>query len=452
MKAHSLIPISRFESASVIKYYGVRTCYDGHIQFSAGPPTKNLKKRYYPDEFLIAAILQKYIEKRLPTSKIKNQNSIVLTEDWADEEKNSRSGNVNINLNSLLLDQLYKLADKDNVLLLTPFLYHYHHPGFAIVHNNQNKKAVFIDPKGEQNPYYSFANYLDIGTPPFETVTAELSKLGYTFSVIDQMQQDADDATSCGPMLTFTMMQMIEQYIATGNVSELGFEAPRKKLATDRLFQMYVQNTVHTKSVNSNIVIQECMFADVELMAQFFEELPAFTIPQQNEIFELIELQKKLIRTFATPENYSNYEPTIRFFLFLQSKITELVFLSKLKTRAELDDQIIKLLELNDLEIPVELQLEDLFLPNNFSEVQNILRNKMQPELTQIPDAQALGEDKEEVKFDPKPIPDAPALEEEKEGKNPKFKTAKLPVLNPKNSFRNELKSYEAMRVKKSEW
>src|SRR5438874_2645784 len=101
----------------LIKYYTPKTCYDGKRDFS---PISN--SRYYPDEFLIAHLLEKYRQTRLLNAQIQDKNIVVLTEPFYG---NKRDGGKNTQqINQLILKAIAK-EQGNNTLLLIPFLYGY---------------------------------------------------------------------------------------------------------------------------------------------------------------------------------------------------------------------------------------------------------------------------------------------------------------------------------------
>lgn len=245
----------------LIKYYSTDTCYDGHLAFL---PTnsKNRFERHYPDEYLIADILQKYIHERALDKDIK-----VLFEDWGGNGNSGKAqglsrkhrspeikdeGSVNSpGINKRILNVIDEAKEvkkndvgKQNVLLLAPFLYGYHHPGIAI--DVANKHALLIDPKtwslNTTESYKTFKELVD-----------ELKSRGFEISFIKKQQIDADK-TSCGPILTASMIQVGEYFATHCNIKDTDklFEYPRPNLASERIFKYILITPFNWKKVKSS--------------------------------------------------------------------------------------------------------------------------------------------------------------------------------------------------------
>ena len=239
----------------LIKYYGPKTCYDGVREFTV----QSTAARKYPDEYLIANILQVYIKQRVALLEKTKRQIEVLLEPW-----NARDGGANTDaINDLILSTVAANLDSEKeILILVPFLYGYHHPGIAVLIKPGARKVIYIDPFGGKG-YYGYTH--QIGEK------LEASPYGFKFSVIETRQQQSD-GTSCGPILTASMFKFIDEFIGSGDITEQGFQAPRPKLATDRMQQINLNNSALDFSDLENrrgLLVNELMLADEELWIKF---------------------------------------------------------------------------------------------------------------------------------------------------------------------------------------
>lgn len=296
----------------LIKYYSINTCYDGRREFTkADSQNSGDFGRHYPDEYLIANILLKYQHKRY-SEHDKKCNLVVLAEPWKGSicKSSTRDGGKNtLVVNDLVLNQI-KFSQKEpkNTLILVPWLYGYHHPGITI--DVQNKIAIYLDPYGTE-AHYSEAVVLK------KTLTG----IGFEYWTVTTRQQT--DAVNCGPILTGSMIKFIDEFMSSETVSVNGFTAPRPNLATDRLFQMYINNTVELDE--ARVLVDEIMLAFPSLWRDFLCEnnVPEST---SQSVLDAVALQQKAIDML--PVNWeSNQECryTVQFISNFQSNITEYV-------------------------------------------------------------------------------------------------------------------------------
>jgi hypothetical protein len=271
----------------LFKYYcvlspgGERACYDGRRGFLSSPSDPALIKRFYPDEFLIAHILDKYVAAHPQLQE--HRKIIILTEAWS--EQGGRDGKSNtLAINGQIVQAITEAnSEEENTLVLVPFLYGYHHPGIAI--DVKNKRAIYLDPKGKPAERYENTRALQL----------LLNKeLGFEFLAIAIPQQREDDGISCGPLLTASMMKFIDEFLTSGTITPEGFQANKKNLATDRLFQMYINNTV--ESAGRRPALQEIMLADQSIWRAFFKEQGISEALTELTISK-IRLQKNYIHT-----------------------------------------------------------------------------------------------------------------------------------------------------------
>lgn len=299
---------------TLIKYYKPDTCYDGKKEFTKANGNSS---RYYPDEYLIATILEKYHQKRFPDSK----QIIVLTEPWLNDQVVTRNGGANTGIINNLILQKIELAEK-NTLLLVPFLYGYHHPGISI--DISNKTAIYLDPYGH-NAHY----------PEVRTLQELLLKKGFkVLTVTTEQQKRTSDFVSCGPILTASMIKFMEEFMVMGSISVNDFKAPRPNLGTERLFQMYVNNNALKEG---QYLVDEVMLADEALWNKVFQEqkLPE---PISQKIVHALKEQKQFIQSL--PENWKE-DPSqkfaVEFIKNFQSYITECLFLNERDIVCEID-------------------------------------------------------------------------------------------------------------------
>jgi hypothetical protein len=257
----------------LIKYYGPKTCYDGRKEFTVPltPEEVAQRERHYPDEWLIAHILQIYIEIKRINLEMAHREVIVLKEPWQNSppSEGSRANNGNgaentIAINDLILSTISELKEEQKeFLILVPFLYGYHHPGIAILIKPGVKKAIYIDPFGDSEKKYQ--NTLEL------SVTLKGKK--FDFSVIKTPQQQYFfDSTSCGPILTASMMEFIDEFIEFGDITGQNFQAPRPNLAIDRIKQIAINNSYLDFFNIRRLLVNELMLANTELWEQCIKE------------------------------------------------------------------------------------------------------------------------------------------------------------------------------------
>ncbi|GEM_PF-3869252 len=307
----------------LIKYYSFlyhrekNTCYEGKYGLVCwqNKETKEKEKkplvRQYPDEYLIAHILDKYLAAHpQPTA---HQKIIILIEPW---EKNggTREGSSNTSaINTQILtaiDAHVQLEDKEqNTLILVPFLYGFHHPSIAI--DIKNKVAIYLDPKG-----WLFTSYP-------ETIALQqaiLAKEGFSFIEVKVAQQVEEDLTSCGPVLTSSFIMLIEEFKKFNKITAEGFTSNKTNLATDRMFQMYLNNAV--ESPRSGFCVQEIMMADEDLWEEFLVE-QAIDKSASNLIFAAIGS----LRSYIESPHGSIDPQKIQLISLFQSRMIEKVLL-----------------------------------------------------------------------------------------------------------------------------
>lgn len=298
----------------LIKYYNSYTCYDGRRDFTkAISPKMENSGRHYPDEYLIANILLKYQKKRFPASAERKHHLVVLTEHWKGSSgslSNRDGGKNTIGINEQIVKQIALSGkNKKNTLILAPYLYGYHHPGITI--DVKNRVAIYLDPYGTQAHY-----------PEAIALNQTLIKMGFKTLTVTTRQQT--DGVSCGPILTGSMIQFIEEFMITDTISVNGFIAPRPELATNRLFQMYINNTI--ENAEAKVLVNEIMLADERLWQDFLLE-KGIVNPICSALLHAVSLQKKAV--LQLPVDWENNPIHCRFVTFIsdfQSAITEYIF------------------------------------------------------------------------------------------------------------------------------
>lgn len=298
---------------TLIKYYdfyqygtGVEgTCYNGQIEFVK---PENTAKRLYPDEYLIAHILNKYIATKLFPKDIK---IMTLVEPWKDNS-GSRGGDKNEAINDLILQTIQK-DQGTSTLLLVPFLYGYHHPGLVI--DLKNQVAIYVDPFGRLPAY-----------PETKNLEVALKGLHFEFKVITkELQTYALDETSCGPILTTCMMKCIDEYLAKGCMTTEGFDA--KHLASERMNQMHINNTVICQD---QLHIDEIMLADEGLWVAFLKEKQINNADFVKKVLECVRSQKTYIQ--GLEDNWEDNISAVRKVTFIQAFQAEVTQILKYPT------------------------------------------------------------------------------------------------------------------------
>jgi hypothetical protein len=187
-----------------------------------------------------------------------------------------------------------------------PFLYGYHHPGITI--DIKNKTAIYLDPFGHK------ANY-----PEVIMLQELLKEKGFTSLTVTTRQQT--DSVSCGPILTASMIKFIEEFMAMGRISVNDFKEPRPNLATERLLQMYVNNT------GMESFVDEIMLADEELLSRVFQE-QKLSAAIGKKILDAVKKQKKFIKSLPINwEENSSHQLAVQFIKNFQTQITEYMLL-----------------------------------------------------------------------------------------------------------------------------
>ncbi len=300
----------------LIKYYTPQACYDGRKGFSQSNPTNNPAGRFYPDEYLIAQILQNYLSLKLNNVAIGDRKIIVLTEPWSgtstsrnpDNKALDDGGHNTVGINTLIFQQIESSSnDNTHTLLLVPFLYGYHHPGMTI--DVKNKKAIYLD------PYGGLAKY-----PEAQTLAKQLQDTGFTVEAVATKQQY--DGVSCGPILTASMMKFIDEFLSDGKISISGFTANRSDLATIRIQQMLVNNNGALNQ--QNMLIDEIMLADEQLWRGFFNENNVDN-SFINSLVVIIKKQQHFINSLDEQWENTALEKIISIRSF-QTAIAQLVF------------------------------------------------------------------------------------------------------------------------------
>ncbi len=119
----------------------------------------------------------------------------------------------------------------------------------------------------------------------------------------------------------------MEEFIATGRISSDDFKEPRPNLCTERLFQIYINNTNRENLENIDCLVDEIMLADEELLSGVFAEqkLPELI---GKKILDTVKEQKQFI--ISLPSNWqdnSSQKLAVEFIKDFQSQITEYLFL-----------------------------------------------------------------------------------------------------------------------------
>lgn len=351
-----------------------RDCYDGGSNGSGvacfgnfgGKLDGKATERLYPDEYLINAILRKFLFKIGASEKV-----CTIAEPWAGSSggENTRAGNANTKkIHDLVI------ADSKHELILVPYLLGYHHPGVVV---DKNKKTViYMDPFGS-NSNVEFQSDL-------------LQKLpSYSPSLIKSRQQQ-NDGTSCGPICTHTMMEFAIRYLCGRQVSADAFESPRKKLATDRMFQMYINNNYKGIEEKCALNFEEAMFAAPGMMREFL--LVDQKVDQKTIIDEVVKITgeqrdfiKKNARNWLVPGSLNEMNSYLLCVNRFQSRITELVILGD---KLEIS-RVIKWWRDNENQIKDGtlkqgdfLPFADLLSPENFAKTQNAMRFSGDPYLS----------------------------------------------------------------------
>lgn len=252
------------------------TCYDGQRAFESKPDG-----RAYPDEYLIAQILLTYINQN---KSHRARQVIVLKEPW-DRSTNSRvfgnkqdGGKHNtMGFNPLIYKTIRDNSDKD-ILICVPFLdMGYHHPG--IVFSTMEKKGIFIDPYGSEIRNRNIF---------FETALKKLRANGINIEVTTcqiEQQRRGQDFSNCGPILTASFIELIDNFIEGNKIDKWVPLTPRPNIATERMRQIYYNNQARGNIVN------ELMLAGPDLWLQFLNEQQVPEKQKQSILQQFNQLQ-----------------------------------------------------------------------------------------------------------------------------------------------------------------
>jgi hypothetical protein len=305
------------KGAPLIKFYqftplqNTNTCYDGRREFTHPIDSKVKNGRFYPDEFLITTILNKYIATRLANIPKTNKEFLVIEEEWFANE--GRSGGKNTaDINQLILDNVRDVTESGaTTLILVPFLYGDHHPGIAI--DVKNKSAIYIDPYGNPTAVY----------PETLALQRILEREGFHVEHVQIQQQSDLDETSCGPILTSSLIKFAEEFLKHEKISTFGFETNKKNLATDRMFQIYLNNTIEYDTL-----VNEIMLADENLWHAFLIEQKLRDKALEEELIETIAQHKAYIKSLKEGWHLQpEHQQKVQLIHAAESRLIEVLFL-----------------------------------------------------------------------------------------------------------------------------
>ncbi len=343
----------------LIKYYETTTCYDGRKAFAWPKPQEaeekagGQRRHFYPDEYLIVNILQQMIGAKPEAGGQGGKRQVELVwEPWSGwgpglhasgqarkhpvippggDDGFQNSAGINAAILRRIDDALAAVDRGEGPsLIMAPFLYGYHHPGIVINVNPKDKRAIYIDPLGQAPSArgYMTANEL----------LEQLRAKGFTVEVVTTAQQQ--DSSSCGPILTASMIKLMEEFLSRGKISTKGFQSPRPNLATDRVFQIYLNNRAWTAPKRptsaplllENPLTDEIMLADLDLWAAFLQEQAIGLNPTLKErLFDVVKQQKAFIAALKPDwEKDPLAKKQVELICQFQSLAIELVFLKRL--------------------------------------------------------------------------------------------------------------------------
>jgi len=338
-KKSTALEKKRITGSTLIKYYGfvqygprgktvVGTWYQGRKDTFSQPKSQDKTTLHYPDEFLIAHHLNKY-KASLAPEKIGDATIIVLTEPWRDEIgaslRNGTFNNVAI-VNKLIFDAIERYKNQE-VLILFPWLYGNHHPGIALqlTKDGQRQKAIYIDPRGAPHRYKKY----------MEELPESLKARGVPLLCVDAPQQtrgNDGDSSSCGPILTASFMQLIDEYLAEKTISVHGFLAPRKNLAIERMTLMHINNTVILEEKEDDqLGVDEIMLAEATLWQALLNEAQWPTKGIGQKIIQIAERHKAYIDGLKSDwASYPESVERVNFIRDFQSAVVEGIITKKL--------------------------------------------------------------------------------------------------------------------------
>ena len=310
--------VTQESKMTLLKYYKHTTCYSGIGEFY-GPGDERI--RYYPDEFLVAQILSKYVY-NINTG---NKKIVVITEPWGTDKGSERSGMHNtIDIFPLVEAQIRK-NPTEPTLLLIPLTFGFQHPGIVV--DMKNKVAMYLDPFGREPQYFVIEKLLNI------------LRVKHSFQIKKPLQtsnRNSKEADNRGPLLTAAMMQITNDFIANGSIFPANFISPDSKLNSHRMFQLCTNNSLPMKDEFFN----EIMLADIGLWYYFLEEQAIKGGIAENILRAVREQKIFLSQTSADP----HFELGLNFMRDFQNELITLILLQPKDFEASVN----KLLGLNN--------------------------------------------------------------------------------------------------------
>lgn len=358
------------------KQYGVGDFMEGQAKyFPLHPESKSQpKERYYPDEWLIASIVEKYARLK------KIQNVVVLTEPWNTEK--SRNGNANT---KRFNDQIIQtINESKEELILAPYLYHWHHTGFAIhASDTKPQKVIYLDPKGDKKVIHPDPKSppKEVPREPHELAIDFRTKLDSKMDVVSTKQQHG--GLICGFILTASFIKFIEEYQKEKTITTEGFipyNDPNYRINTLYMFVLYINNL----QINAyEPIVNEVMLAKKELWEAFIEE-QKLDDRIYRKIKHALSLQQSFLKKAFQDGHQDNplCKAKLDFIRDFQTKAIEIIF-SKNNIESRITDLILQ----NDITLKAKKvdDVKKLDLETNINNLYDRIFkvSSMKPELTE---------------------------------------------------------------------
>lgn len=231
------------------KYYDSDTCYDG----ARGFDHVILTGRYYPDEDVIISIVNAYLKSK--TNLDKKIKIMAETMYWNQTGELIRAFDCK--------EKILNVISSHDLIVMV-FHYHYHH--FFLAIDTVNKYIFYHDPMG-RSPEQNFANDQFQYRLLIEMLNYFDKNQGY--SIEYALFQQQVDGFSCGPLVTQSVLEVLEHYLDNKDLRHIIFPQPRKNLSTLKINLMNIQNTNFMKSGD---LIRETMLASQKLYVDFMAE------------------------------------------------------------------------------------------------------------------------------------------------------------------------------------
>lgn len=288
--------------------------------------------RFYPDEWLEYAALEKFLKLRNQN----NKNIVLIPETWAGNGRPERGNAVRRRMgekpedegfssSAAYSEQILNAVDQaieknEDTLIMVAYTYQWHEMGMSILvtKDPKERKAIFIDPYGK--------------APSAEDIIRLETRLKNKNFQIETVaaQQQPRFTTICAFVFTASCFKFIEEFIKTNRITSEGFQHYKPNMVSAYMFHMYVNNY---DQFNDDVkpIVNEIMLATPDLWEHFIKEQ---NLKDANEIIKLLRNTLRTQETFlinTVSKEKEEEEPLNQLKLNVlrdfQQKLIELIFI-----------------------------------------------------------------------------------------------------------------------------